>query len=166
MIRQPIRQAAGICLLAAGTLFPTQGFSAAPAASGGGVQAALAKECGACHMVFGPAFLPARSWVALMDGLHNHFGENAALDATTRQDIARYLVANAADGPNGNSHYLRGLKASQTPLRITETPYWIGKHREVSAADFLRPEVKSKANCVACHAGAGRGLYEDDNDDD
>jgi hypothetical protein len=117
-------------------------------------------------MAFGPEFLPARSWVALTDGLANHFGENATLDPAIKQEIADYLVAHAADASGGNGHYMRGLKASATPLRITETPYWIGKHRhEVSAADFLSPNVKSKANCVACHAGAARGLYEDDDND-
>jgi hypothetical protein len=98
-----------------------------------------------------------------MDGLASHFGENATLGTPVKQQITDYLVAHAADSPGGNSHYIRGLRASQTPLRITETPYWIGKHRnEVAAADFSSPNVKSKANCVACHAGAARGLYDDD----
>jgi len=167
MIHRFIGRSAALCLMAAGALLPPQQLSAAPAAASGGAQAVLAKECGACHMVFGPEFLPARSWVALMDGLANHFGETATLDGATRQEIAGYLVAHAADAPGGNSHYIRGLRASQTPLRITETPYWTGKHRhEVSAADFSSPNVKSKSNCVACHAGAARGLYEDDDDDD
>ena len=123
MIRRSIGRSAVLCLLAAGGLLPFQGLSVAPAASTGAGQATLAKECGACHMVFAPEFLPARSWIALMNGLANHFGEVATLDAATKQDITGYLVAHAGDASGGNSHFLRGLRASQTPLRITDTPY-------------------------------------------
>ncbi|HQF31566.1 MAG TPA: hypothetical protein PLJ34_08980, partial [Hyphomicrobiales bacterium] len=55
------------------------------------------EECGACHMVFQPAMLPARSWVAVMNGLADHFGENAALSDDKVRAITDYLVANAGD---------------------------------------------------------------------
>jgi hypothetical protein len=119
MVHRFVFRPAALCLMVAGALLPSQRVSAAPAAASGGTQAVLAKECGACHMVFGPEFLPARSWVALMDGLTNHFGETATLDSATRQEIAGYLVTHAADAPDGNGHYIRGLRMSQTPLRIT-----------------------------------------------
>jgi cytochrome b len=45
--------------------------------------------------------------------------------------------------------------------RITETPRWVKEHREVRAARWGDPKVKSKANCVACHTAAEQGLYED-----
>ncbi len=126
------------------------------------VDPTYAKECGACHMAFQPAFLPARSWTALMNNLGSHFGENATLDDTTRRAILTYLEANAGDAGSDSGRYLRGLAASQTPLRITETPYWIREHqREVRPAAFLDPKVKSKANCAACHTGAQQGVYED-----
>jgi nitrate/TMAO reductase-like tetraheme cytochrome c subunit len=35
------------------------------------------QECGTCHMAFQPGFLPARSWNRIMDGLADHFGEDA-----------------------------------------------------------------------------------------
>jgi len=120
-------------------------------------------ECSACHMAFSAAFLPARSWNAVMAGLEDHFGENAALDAAATQQIASYLAANAAD-TRRRGKFMRNLDASATPLRITETPYWLRKHRpgEVSPAEFLDPKVGSKANCVACHRDAARGNYDDD----
>lgn len=121
------------------------------------------KECSACHMAFPPAFLPARSWRALMSGLDEHFGENAALDEATARHITDYLVANAADAGGNNRRVLRGVKASDTPLRITETPWWIREHRgEVRPGAFRDPRVGSKANCVACHRAAAKGYFDDD----
>jgi len=55
----------------------------------------------------------------------------------------------------------RSVPADATPLRITETPYWVKKHREIAAADWKNPKVKSKANCAACHQDAEAGTYED-----
>ena len=137
-----------------------------PAFAEGGVRVYAIKheatrtECSACHMAFQPQMLPARSWQALMSDLTNHFNENAQLDDAVAADITSYLVANAADA-NGKSRILRGLKDSETPLRITEMPWWIRAHRgEVSEASFKR--AGSKANCVACHSGADKGYYGDD----
>ncbi len=120
-------------------------------------------ECSACHMAFSPAFLPARSWSAVMAGLNDHFGENAALAPEQTRQIAAYLEANAAD-TRRSSKIMRKLDPAATPLRITETPYWLRKHRpgEVSPAKFLDPKVGSKANCVACHRGAEQGWFDDD----
>jgi hypothetical protein len=114
-------------------------------------------------MAFSPAMLPARSWHAVMAGLEDHFGENAALPAAQSQQIAAYLAANAAD-TRQRSKFISNLDPAATPLRITETPYWLRKHRpeEVSPREFLDPKVGSKANCVACHRGAERGNYDDD----
>lgn len=120
-------------------------------------------ECGACHMAFPPGLLPARSWRALMGKLDDHFGENAALDEATVKHITDYLVANAADAGSGNRWVLRGVKESDTPLRITEMPWWVREHRgEVRPSAFKDPRVGSKANCVACHRGAATGYFDDD----
>src|SRR5690242_1601006 len=119
------------CLVAAGMLMPLSSLGAAPTAPADNGQAAWKKECGACHMAFQPEFLPAQSWTALMAGLGNHFGENATLDAATSQAILAYLQAHAADASGGRHHHnhaLRGLSSGDTPLRITETPYWVREH--------------------------------------
>ena len=114
--------------------------------------AATKKECGACHMAYQPAMLPADSWRALMDGLPNHFGEDASLDEAVRQDIEAYLVAHAGRG-----------RGDEKTLRITETRWWVRAHEgEVRPGAYDDPKVKSKANCVACHRGAERGYFEDD----
>lgn len=121
------------------------------------------KECSACHMAYSASFLPARSWQAVMARLKDHFGENASLDEATTKHITDYFVANAANAGGRSSRVLRRLASTDTPLRISETPWWIRHHeREVSASEYKDPRVRSKANCVACHRGAERGYYEDD----
>jgi len=39
------------------------------------------QECGSCHFAYQPGLLPARSWSTIMQGLDQHFGENAELGA-------------------------------------------------------------------------------------
>lgn len=57
----------------------------------------------------------------------------------------------------------RGLSNNKTPLRISELPYWVREHNEeVSKRDWQKQSVGSKANCVACHRYAEKGLYDDD----
>lgn len=122
---------------------------------------ATLKECGACHLAFPPQMLPARSWKTLMGDLANHFGENASLPEATRAEIEAYLAANAGDAALSKQgrRFLRGIDAAQTPLRITQTPFWQAAHEEVSAARFLSDAVKTPANCVACHRTAAKGVF-------
>jgi len=37
----------------------------------------------------------------------------------------------------------------------------VREHRKVRAERWKDPNVKSKANCLACHKGAEHGVYED-----
>jgi hypothetical protein len=123
--------------------------------------AATLKECGACHLAFPPQMLPARSWKKLMGDLANHFGENAGLPEATRAEIAAYLGANAGDAAlskNGR-YFLRGIDPADTPLRITQTPFWQAVHDEVPNAYFTGAQVKTPANCVACHRTAAKGIF-------
>jgi Dihaem cytochrome c len=138
-----------------------QGRSVAPAEPTA-AEKSFKKECGECHMPFPPEMLPARSWRALMGDLAKHFKENASLDAATTKAIADFLVANAADsGRRGADRALRGLAATDVPLRITETPAWLREHRELTPAYMARRGVKLKSNCVACHRGALNGDFDD-----
>ena len=126
---------------------------------------AVRKECGACHMVYAPGLLPARSWTKVIDGLAEHFGDNAALDAAAKQRIADYLTANAADARRGDTKVLRGLKASVTPDRITELPWFTRKHEKkerVAPRTLEAKGAKFKGDCIACHKQADRGLFDED----
>lgn len=123
------------------------------------------KECGSCHMAYQPGLLPERSWVRLMTTLDQHFGENAELPEQEREQLTRYLVRNAAD----SSKYKRSRKIMDSitddndmPLRISETPYIVRKHRELPArAVGPQAEVKSLGQCNACHRQAEKGSYNE-----
>jgi hypothetical protein len=113
--------------------------------------AAWRTECGACHVPYPPALLPARSWRELMAGLDRHFGTDASLDAAAAAEITAFLERNAGrdrGGPAG--------------VRITETPWFRREHRKVPAATWSGSAVKSAANCAACHPAAERGEFDDD----
>lgn len=125
--------------------------------------AVVKEECGSCHLAFAPSMLPARSWERMLGDLKNHFGDDATVDAKTAAKITDYLVSNAADsgGRRYGEKLLRGLPAGVKPLRITELPKWQSEHRKITDREWAKKEVGSKANCVACHADAERGYYED-----
>lgn len=121
------------------------------------------EECGSCHLAFPPSMLPASSWKRMMGELTKHFGDDASVDPATARHITNYLVSNAGDtgGQRYSDKLLRGTSTSKAPLRITELDRWVKEHREVPAWEWQHKEVRSKANCLACHAGAERGYYDD-----
>ncbi|MEW6314447.1 MAG: diheme cytochrome c [Pseudomonadota bacterium] len=126
--------------------------------------AAWETECSGCHMAYHPGLLPERSWRKLMDGLDKHFGENASLDDSVREDITRFLVANSADHSSArrSQKFAASIPANSTPLRISETRYFRAKHDEVKASVWKREKIGSPANCGACHQGAKEGDFSED----
>lgn len=111
-------------------------------------------ECGSCHLAFAPRLLPAEGWKAVMDSLDKHFGVDASLDPKADAAIRRYLLARApASG--------RGAPAAD-PRRITQAGWFRREHDEVSAADWRNPQVRSPANCGACHRDAARGGFDEE----
>lgn len=125
--------------------------------------AVVKEECGSCHLPFAPSMLPARSWQRMMGTLGDHFGDDASLDAATARRITDYLVANAADtgGQRFSTKLLRGVSAVNPPLRITELPKWVREHRKVTEQEWRHKDVRTKANCAACHVDAERGYYDE-----
>jgi cytochrome b/nitrate/TMAO reductase-like tetraheme cytochrome c subunit len=121
------------------------------------------EECGSCHGVFYPALLPARSWEKIMAEQAQHFGSDLGLDDATTNAVLAFMVANSAEKHQIEAGYKieSSLAPGTTPIRITETPYWVKKHREIAASDWANPLVKSKSNCSACHVDAEVGTYED-----
>jgi cytochrome c553 len=120
-------------------------------------------ECGSCHMLYHPGLLPERSWNKMMAGLDKHFGENASLDAATRDEINRFLTLNSADkqGNRRSNRFNQSIPANATPLRVSETRYFTSKHDEVSASTFKRKSIGSASNCVACHKSAEKGDFSE-----
>lgn len=121
------------------------------------------EECGSCHLAFHPSLLPARSWARLMAGQAQHFGSDLALDDATRAALLAFMTANAAEQQQTEAAFKisQSLAPGAEPLRITETPYWVNKHRDISAAQWRQTQVKSKTNCAACHQDAQAGTFED-----
>jgi hypothetical protein len=122
-------------------------------------------ECSSCHMAYPPGLLPERSWRRLMAELEKHFGQNASLDPAATNAILGYLVENSAErGTNRRSaRFLRAIPTGATPLRITENPYFIREHDDVSPEVWKLPNVGSPANCNACHTDAEQGSFSERN---
>ncbi|MCW0235366.1 MAG: diheme cytochrome c [Ferrovibrio sp.] len=120
------------------------------------------KACGECHMPFPPGFLPGRSWSALMGGLDDHFGEDAALPPEQAAQIEAYLVQNASNGPNGRGlrDFMRWVAPAGTPQRITENPAFLREH-DFPDRVWRDPKVVTKSNCLACHPRADQGWFDD-----
>ncbi|MDO8598002.1 MAG: cytochrome b/b6 domain-containing protein [Sulfuricaulis sp.] len=120
-------------------------------------------ECESCHLAYHPTLLPARSWQALMDKQDDHFGEALGLDTTVTAEILKFLQDNSAEmGLTEPAVKInRSISRESTPLRVTETGYWIEKHQRIADEVWRRPKVGSKANCGACHLDADKGTFED-----
>ncbi|MCR4299563.1 MAG: diheme cytochrome c [Gallionella sp.] len=111
------------------------------------------QECSTCHIAYAPGLLPAESWRKVMAGLDKHFGSDASLDAEDNKEITAFLVNNASNRWSSQS----------APLRITESAWFKRKHdsREINPAIWKNPQVKSPANCGACHPRADRGNFDE-----
>ncbi len=123
------------------------------------------EECGSCHMAYPPALLPERSWRKMMAGLEDHFGDNAELDDESYKIITDYLMSNSADATRfGRSHkFYRSIRSSDTPLRISNIPYFLHEHDEIPKRLVEdNPKVNSFSNCQACHQNAEKGSFNDD----
>lgn len=121
-------------------------------------------ECGSCHMAYPPGLLPERSWLKLMAGLDDHFGDNAELDAANHKAITDFLVENSAD----KSDYRRSQKfarmgnGTSVPIQISKMPYFIHEHDEIPKRLVTdNKDVLSFSNCNACHRKAEQGSFRE-----
>jgi hypothetical protein len=113
------------------------------------------QECSSCHIAYAPGLLPAESWRKIMAGLDRHFGTDASLDARDNKEITDFLASNASNR----------WSAATAPLRITESSWFRSKHdsHEISPEVWKSQQVKSPANCAACHRTAERGDFSERN---
>lgn len=122
------------------------------------------KECGSCHFAFQPGLLPARSWTKLMASLENHFEENAELSQEDARVLTNYLQKNAADTSRykRSKKIMKSLRPDDVPLRISEIPYFVKKHRELKRKMVQdNPKVGSLSKCEACHTKADKGSFRE-----
>lgn len=125
------------------------------------VDASYVEECSACHIAYPAHMLPQRSWEKMMANLDDHFNENAELDAALNKHIKDYLVANAGDARYGSSKLLRSLASNETPLRITELPYFKKEHNEMPSRILQDERIGSLSNCDTCHQKAAQGSFRE-----
>jgi cytochrome b len=118
-----------------------------------------AKECGACHMPYHPSLAPRATWSAMMDGLDNHFGEDASLDPPAAQAIRAYLLANAGEAYDTRPANVFRRRNAADPLRMTATPFWQRMHGRIADAVFTGKAVGGQGACAACHQDAATGLF-------
>jgi len=124
------------------------------------------QECGACHFAYQPGLLPAQSWKKTLNNLSDHFGETVELEKGDLAALTEYLTKDSAD-LSGNKFaisgkIIRSLGDKEIPVRITEVPYIVRQHHELSARHIGKnPDVKSLSNCNACHTHAERGSFRE-----
>ena len=110
-------------------------------------------ECAACHVAYPPGFLPADSWQRILSGLDRHFGSDASLDARQVREIGDWLAAHSGSG--------RRTRESPPEDRITRAAWFVREHRQVDAALWRHPQVRSAAQCQACHVQAAQGRFDE-----
>jgi len=113
------------------------------------------EECAACHVAYPPGLLPAASWRRVMNSLPRHYGADASLDPATVKELSTWLVANAGS--------YRRVREEPPQDRITQSAWFLRKHDEVPARTWKLPAVKNPSNCVACHAQADQGDFNEHN---
>jgi hypothetical protein len=118
----------------------------------GSVDPTYVKECGACHVAYPPAMLPATAWRSILSGLDRHFGQNAELGPEVRAQLESFAVSSA--GPDGHG--------TGSSMRITEQDWFRDEHDDVPQGAVARPEIRTMANCSACHPGAESWDFDDD----
>jgi cytochrome b len=155
---------AGLCvlILLVGAIRLIVTLSARPALSvpAGPLDPTYAQECGSCHMAYPPSLAPSPRWIAIMDGLPNHFGEDATLEPGLMSRIRAYLTMNAAEKWDTRAaHELQGSNPLD-PLRLTATPFWIRMHQGIPESVFKSRAVGAKGACEKCHSDASTGRFD------
>jgi len=155
---------AGLCVVILMALAARQivGLSARPAL---GVPTApldptYAQECGSCHMAYPPSLAPSPRWIAIMDGLPNHFGEDASLEPALMSRIRAYLTTNEAEKWDTRAAHELQRSNPQDPIRLTATPFWIHMHRMIPESVFKSRAIGAKGACEKCHSDAATGRFD------
>lgn len=113
------------------------------------------QECAACHVAYPAGMLPASSWERLMANLPKHFGVDASLEPAQLKQLTPWLVSHAGT--------VRRIAENPPDDRISRSTWFTRQHREVSADVWKRASIKSASNCMACHRGADKGDFDEDN---
>lgn len=119
----------------------------------------FANECGSCHAVYPPFLLPKHSWALMMNDLENHFGDDASIEPELNAEILAFLEKYSAE--SFDTKVARNIiekETDSTNIAITKNPYWIALHAHIAEDVFAQPDIKTKANCFACHKDLEHGI--------
>lgn len=123
------------------------------------------EECGDCHFAFHPTLLPERSWERIFAEQHEHFGDDLDLDVDTLTELLEFHKKYSSESQltEPARKILYYTPEGETPIRVTETNYWIEKHKDIAEVYWKNEKVGTKSNCAACHLDSDKGTYEDSN---
>jgi cytochrome b len=160
----PAHPRAALAIMLALLAASTTAIAALTALPGRGVPPAtldpvFALQCGACHLAFPPSLAPAVTWDGILADLKHHFGADATLSPEQVAQIRTWLDANAAGHWDTLPSHLLGVAAADRSLRITDTPGWRRRHRDIAEVVFTAKPIYRRSNCAACHADAATGLF-------
>jgi len=158
---RPILAGLFILLLLAGAAHQILALSALPAfgVPVGPLEPTYVKECGSCHMAYPPSLAPSSRWIAIMDGLPDHFGEDASLEPDLMSRIRTYLTMNSAEIWDTRAAHELALANPSDPLRLTATPFWTRMHRRIPETVFKSRAIGAKSACDKCHSDASTGRF-------
>ena len=159
---KPLLASLCVLMLMAGAACQIAALSARPALGmpSGPLDPTYAQECGSCHMAYPPSLAPSQRWIAIMDGLSDHFGEDASLEPGLMSRIRAYLTMNAAEKWDTRAAHELQRSNPQDPLRLTATPFWIRMHQGISESVFKSKAVGAKGACEKCHGDASMGRFD------
>ena len=124
------------------------------------VDQAWVAECGGCHQPFHPSLLPRASWAALMNGLDDHFGEDASLPEAKARPIAAFLNSYAAEA--WDTEAARRFAVVSLPNRCGSRRRHLGSQARGAAARAVqRTRGTVQGQCSACHTDAASGRFDD-----
>jgi hypothetical protein len=169
-------------MLVAGTLFA--GGTWAEGRRLAAMDPEWAAECGSCHLAYPPALMSAAEWSRIMNTLPRHFGVDASVDDDTHRRLGAFLARHAGTGGEKRRHDAgegRARSVRVTPEavngsaaaaakpgdaaelpRITTSTWFFREHRKVRPTTWGLPSVRGGVHCAACHPGAARGDFAED----
>jgi hypothetical protein len=118
------------------------------------------KECGQCHIPYPPHFLPSGSWDKILGSKEKHFGEHLDIDRKTKDIIVPYLKENSAErSQDKNAQKIMQSLDGKIPLRLTEVPFILKKHRKYTPVVLKKNSIESLSQCNACHRSADKWKF-------
>jgi len=121
-------------------------------------------KCSKCHKIYPPFMLPNDSWIRLMDGLNNHFGEQITENNITKSEqtiIKAYLLTQSAEHSTHKIAFktLESL-GEMRPISMSKVPYWRESHKRIDKTIYKQLSVKNASNCFACHPDFEYGVFD------